>query len=205
MLDRDLALVFAGEPTPRSLPLLQALWVDTAIPRVAQFAPRLSLLLVNGIATYGYTHIALPSWRLEHESLESLYIDSLGLPSRALEWVLDASLPSLKSLHLGMGAAEYGATHSLDDLYPLLSGQRFSKLEELGLHFMDGQGIHGNFWQAIARAPLLRRLKVLDLSASWFDGMINDFDQSFAPDLELILGSEWLDPAGCARYVPSFE
>ncbi|MBL8683907.1 MAG: hypothetical protein JNK05_32345 [Myxococcales bacterium] len=205
VLDRDLALGFAAEPRPRSLPQLRALWVDTAVPRVRQFAPRLSLLMINGVATYGNTHIAIPPWRLEHETVTALYVDALGLPQDALEWVLDASLPSLTTLHLGLGAREFGATHTLDDLYPLLSGQRFSKLVELGLHYMDGQRIHGNFWQAIAGAPLLRRLSVLDLSASSFDGMLDDFDASFAPGLEIRREFSWTDPTDSARYIPSFE
>jgi hypothetical protein len=72
-----------------------------------------------------------------------------------------ANLPELRVLTLWLGVDEYGGTSTIDDLAPLLAGDRFPKLEHLGLQNsqdMDAIAI------AVASSPILGRLEGLDLS-----------------------------------------
>ena len=108
----------------------------------------------------GGTELALG--RVRHEKLEKLVLQSGGLPADVVEAVVGAELPSLKHLELWLGDSNYGYQgSSLDLLSPLLAGERFPALEFLGLMNCEDQD---DIARLVAEAPIVERLKTLDLS-----------------------------------------
>lgn len=98
---------------------------------------------------------------LKSECLQSLIIETGGLSATIVQQVTAAELPNLEHLELWLGTDEYGGDVTLKDLDPILSGKLFPKLHYLGLRdsdFTDKIAI------AVAESPILRRIKVLDLS-----------------------------------------
>ena len=93
--------------------------------------------------------------------LQSLRIESGGLPGRVVREIGEATLPELRSLVLWLGEAHYGATTSLDDLQGYYHGNGWPKLTTLGLCNSDIQDQIAEF---MATAPILQRLETLDLS-----------------------------------------
>ncbi len=59
------------------------------------------------------------------------------------------------------GSESYGFEASVEDLRPILSGNRFPKLKSLGLR---GSEITDDIAKALKDAPILKQLEVLDLS-----------------------------------------
>ncbi|ULH16175.1 STM4015 family protein [Deinococcus sp. KNUC1210] len=99
--------------------------------------------------------------------LETLVIQSGGLPREVVSEVLAADLPELRHLELYFGSENYGATTTIADLAPLLRGDLFPKLKVLGLKNAE---FSDEIAAATAHSPLLSRLDVLDLSL----GMLTD-------------------------------
>ena len=60
-----------------------------------------------------------------------------------------------------LGTEEYGRTATIEDLDPILRGDRFPALRHLGLRNSEGADALA---QVVANAPVLSRLEVLDLS-----------------------------------------
>jgi hypothetical protein len=75
--------------------------------------------------------------------------------------VLNADLPNLEHLELWLGTEDYGANTTVADLDPLLGGERFARLHYLGLRDSD---IADEIAVAVAGAPILDRIRTLDLS-----------------------------------------
>jgi hypothetical protein len=98
---------------------------------------------------------------LRHARLRSLIVQSGGLDAAITREVTAAELPSLDHLELWLGTAEYGGTTTLDDLAPILSGARFPGLTYLGLRDSE---IADQIAAAVATAPVLDHLRILDLS-----------------------------------------
>jgi hypothetical protein len=98
---------------------------------------------------------------LSHPTLTSLTVQTGGLPAAALRDILDAELPALRRLTLWLGVDSYGGDSSVADLAPLLAGDRFPRLEHLGLQDSEQAD---EIAAAVAASPLLARLKGLDLS-----------------------------------------
>jgi predicted DNA-binding WGR domain protein len=99
--------------------------------------------------------------RLKHKHLKSLVVESGGLPAAVVREVGAAQLPELEHLELWLGEEHYGGDATADDLKPILAGKHFPKLRYLGLrdsHIADAVA------QAVARSPILERVRVLDLS-----------------------------------------
>ncbi|HEY0734382.1 MAG TPA: STM4015 family protein [Herpetosiphonaceae bacterium] len=99
--------------------------------------------------------------RLRHDRLRSLILQSGGLPAGVVREIAAAELPSLEHLELWLGVAEYGGDATLADLQPLLEGSRFPQLVTLGL--CDSEQADA-IAAAVATAPILERIRVLDLS-----------------------------------------
>lgn len=99
--------------------------------------------------------------RLRHANLKSLTLQSGGLSGDVVRDVAKADLPELRTLALWLGTESYGASFTLKDLAPILAGKVFPKLEYLGL--MNAQNAD-DIAEAVAKAPILGRLKGLDLS-----------------------------------------
>lgn len=93
--------------------------------------------------------------------LETLVLETGGLPSSVVKEVLAAQLPSLKKLELYLGDSGYGWDGNLDTVLPLIDANPFPQLEHLGLRDAE---IVDEICQAIAGKPILQQLKVLDLS-----------------------------------------
>jgi hypothetical protein len=98
---------------------------------------------------------------IRHEQLKSLVIESGGLPAQVVRDVAAAELPALEHLELWLGDDNYGGDATLEDVAPLLVNNPFPNLRYLGLR--DSM-IADEIAVAIANAPILERIKVLDLS-----------------------------------------
>src|SRR5262249_56131328 len=98
---------------------------------------------------------------LRHKNLKKLVIETGGLPVSVLREVCAAKLPALEHLELWLGEENYGWDGTVNDLKPLLSGKLFPKLRYLGLR---DSIIADEVATAVARAPVLKKIRVLDLS-----------------------------------------
>lgn len=98
---------------------------------------------------------------LVHEKLQELVIICGGLPKSVLEEITSAKLPELKKLELYLGVDDYGFDGGIEDVMPLLQGDLFPKLTYLGLKDSE---IQDEIAIAIADAPILDQLEILDLS-----------------------------------------
>ncbi|WP_336782790.1 STM4015 family protein [Paenibacillus illinoisensis] len=98
---------------------------------------------------------------LQHAKLEELVIICGGLPQEVLASITNAHLPELRKLELYLGVDDYGFDGSLEDVLPLLEQGRFPKLVYLGLKDSD---IQDDIAKAVAQAPIVDQLEVLDLS-----------------------------------------
>ena len=99
---------------------------------------------------------------LDHQALKVLIIESGGLDAEVVRSVGRSKLPRLEHLELWLGSANYGATTTVADFAPILkSGRRFPRLSYLGLRDCE---IADAVAVAVAKAPVLKRIQVLDLS-----------------------------------------
>lgn len=97
----------------------------------------------------------------KHERLRALTFQAGGLPAEVVRGVLDSELPALERLDLWLGVSAYEGNTNLTDLAPLLSGTRFPRLNHLGVRNSE---IQNEIASAVASAPVVARLRVLDLS-----------------------------------------
>jgi hypothetical protein len=119
-----------------------------------QAFPRLEHLQIRG--TEG-----LSLGKIEHGMLKKLILESGGLPRSVLQEVAAAKLPALEHLEVYLGDSGYGWDGTVEDLQPLLEANRFPKLKYLGLRDSE---IADAVAAAVAQAPVLSQLEVLDLS-----------------------------------------
>ncbi|MBQ0827039.1 STM4015 family protein [Streptomyces tagetis] len=96
-----------------------------------------------------------------HERLRSLVVQTGGLPARVVRGIGACELPALERLELWLGTTWYGADSEVADLEPVLSGARLPRLRHLALRNSDMQDAVA---AAVASAPVVTRLDVLDLS-----------------------------------------
>lgn len=147
-----LAGLFAGDVVQEEAEiswLNQCDWAPAlhALPQLEEFVVRGG----NGLRLSG----------LAHAKLRSLTIQSGGLSAELVRDVAQAKLPALKNLTLWLGCESYGGAYAVEDLAPLLAGDGFPQLEYLGL--MNAE-LADDVAVAVAKAPILGRLKGLDLS-----------------------------------------
>jgi hypothetical protein len=98
---------------------------------------------------------------LKHDRLKSLIVQSGGLGANVVREVAAAELPELEHLELWLGTDEYGGDATVADLAPILDGGLFPKLKYLGLRDSE---IADEIARAVAKAPVVERIRVLDLS-----------------------------------------
>jgi hypothetical protein len=98
---------------------------------------------------------------VRHERLRSLILESGGLPGRVVRAVGAADLPNLEHLELWLGSDNYGGDATVADLAPILEGKVFPRLKYLGLRDCERAD---EVAAALAGAPIVRRIEVLDLS-----------------------------------------
>ncbi len=99
--------------------------------------------------------------RPSHAKLKTLIVETGGLPRHVVREVCAADLPALEHLELWLGSDNYGGDATLDDLAPILSGRLFPRLATLALRDCEWAD---DLAVALADAPVLARIKALDLS-----------------------------------------
>ncbi|MFF3736962.1 STM4015 family protein [Streptomyces sp. NPDC002566] len=118
-----------------------------AFPELAEFGVR------------GGSELRFPP--VKHTGLRKLVIQTGGLPAGVVRGVGASELPALEHLDLWLGTAEYGGDSEAADLDPILSGDRLPRLRHLALRNSEMQDAVA---AAVAVAPVVARLEVLDLS-----------------------------------------
>jgi sulfur carrier protein ThiS len=98
---------------------------------------------------------------LEHRNLKSLTFEASNLPREVVVAVGGSTLPALEHLELWLGTDEYGANTRPEDLAGILEGGLAPSLRYLGLRNSD---ISDDVAVAVAGSPLLKKVRVLDLS-----------------------------------------
>ena len=99
--------------------------------------------------------------RPRHKHLKNLTIQSGGLPPSVIHEIAGAEFPNLEHLELWLGDPNYGGEATVEDLAPLLRGDKFSRLTYLGL---KDSVIQDEIAGVVANAPVVGRLHTLDLS-----------------------------------------
>lgn len=99
--------------------------------------------------------------RTKAPCLQSLIVQTGGLPTAILSetWTLDA--PRLEHLELWLGTDNYGWNGTVADLAPLLGGGLFPQMKTLGLRNSE---IADQVAEALVTSPLMDRIENLDLS-----------------------------------------
>jgi len=126
--------------------------------------PGLEIFTIRGTEELALTPI-------RHESLRRLTFESGGLGADIVRAVGDCDLPRLEHLELWLGTANYGGNTIVEDLAVILAGTRLPALTSLGLRDAE---IADQVAAALASAPVVGRLEVLDLSL----GMLSDVGAS---------------------------
>ena len=158
------ALVAAAD----RLPALRSLFLGDIIAEEAEISwiehsdispllaayPRLERLGVRG--SQG---LRLQPFHSPH--LRELRFESGGLPGRVVRAVGASDLPALEHLELWLGTHHYGGDAMVEDLAPILSGERLPSLRHLGLQDAE---IQDEICAAVASAPIVARLESLALS-----------------------------------------
>jgi hypothetical protein len=98
---------------------------------------------------------------VRHGALQEFAIESGGLPTSIIEVIAESDLPALRHLELWLGTDNYGGDANANDLATILTGARLPALEYLGLRDAE---IADEVAAALAGAPVVARLKTLDLS-----------------------------------------
>lgn len=135
-------------------------WLEMSdITPVLKAFPLLEELGVRGGGHYEDAGLRLSPVR--HDHLRVLRFESGGLPRGVVQAVGASELPALEHLELWLGIDEYGGDSTIEDLAPLLSGDRFPRLRHLGLQNSASQDAIA---AAVAAAPVVARLESLSLS-----------------------------------------
>lgn len=98
---------------------------------------------------------------VKHGALRVLRLEAGGLPKEVVAGVARSEFPALTELDLWLGTPNYGGDAEVGDLEPFLSGARLPALRRLALRNSE---IQDAVAAALATAPVVERLEVLDLS-----------------------------------------
>ncbi|MFJ2610401.1 STM4015 family protein [Streptomyces sp. NPDC091279] len=118
-----------------------------AFPRLEEFGVR------------GGKDLRFPA--VSHAALRRLTMESGGLPAEVVRGLSASDLPALERLDLWLGTPDYHGNSEVADLAGILSGARLPNLRELALRNSEMQDAVA---AAVAAAPVVARLDVLDLS-----------------------------------------
>ncbi|HVH97450.1 MAG TPA: WGR domain-containing protein [Enhygromyxa sp.] len=135
-------------------------WVAVGkVGKVLPVAPNLrSLHLRGGEIDLG---------KLEHDTLESLLIETGGLPKSAVASIGKCNLPALTSMDVWFGRDEYGGDGNVKQLAGLLKGEGVPKLVHLGLKNCEWQD---DIAVALTKSAVLAQLETVDLSMGTMHG-----------------------------------
>ncbi|MBL8956079.1 MAG: molybdenum metabolism regulator [Myxococcaceae bacterium] len=98
--------------------------------------------------------------------LRSFIRESGGLASAEIERISNATWPKLESLEIWIGQDNYGGDSTPETFATILAGKGLATLKHLGL--VNGE-YPNDLIEPIAKSPLLKQLKSLDLSKSTFN------------------------------------
>ncbi|MEV0280697.1 STM4015 family protein [Streptomyces sp. NPDC050610] len=132
----------------------------------------------------GGSGLCFPAVR--HERLRTLSFEAGGLPADVVRGVAASELPALEYLEIWLGVDEYGGDATVEDLAPLLAGDRLPSLRHLGLQNSDMQDAIA---AAVAAAPVVARLESLDLSM----GVLTDDGARALLEGQSLTHLKWLD------------
>ncbi|MEU5400139.1 STM4015 family protein [Streptomyces sp. NPDC005963] len=99
--------------------------------------------------------------KISHAKLQSLVVESGGLPVGVVRGIAAGDFPALESLDIWLGSSWYGADTAVEDLEPFFAGTHLPNLGHLALRNSD---IQDQIATAVAGAPVVARLHTLDLS-----------------------------------------
>lgn len=122
---------------------------------VLEAFPRLEQLWVRG------TPDAALMAAVKHDNLCTLVFQSGGLSPLTMRAVGESEFPALEHLEFYFGDPEYGGTGTVADVAWLLAGDRLPNLRHLGLR---DSVVQDDLAVAVAHAPVVARLRTLDLS-----------------------------------------
>ncbi|KAB1145049.1 leucine-rich repeat domain-containing protein [Streptomyces luteolifulvus] len=130
-------------------------WINqTDVSGLLEGFPALEEFGVRGGSGLGFTAVS-------HKSLRKLEVETGGMPAEVVRGVAASELPALEHLDLWLGTPDYGGDSEAADLEPILSGTRLPSLRHLALRNSEMQD---EVAAAVASAPVVARLEVLDLS-----------------------------------------
>ncbi len=151
----------------------------------------------------GGSGLVFPAVR--HERLRSLTVEAGGLPVEAVRGIAASELPALERLDLWLGTSDYSGDAAVADLGPFLAGDRLPRVRHLALRNSEMQDAVA---AALASAPVVARLEVLDLSM----GVLTDegaeallAGQSLTHLKKLDLHHHYLSDALCTRIREALE
>jgi hypothetical protein len=101
-----------------------------------------------------------------HENLKVLRIESSGLNRSAITSLCQLELPALEYLELWTGSQEYGSDSTIEDVMPIISGERFPKLKYLGIKNCE---YTNDVVVELGNSSLMKSLLELDLSMGTLD------------------------------------
>lgn len=116
--------------------------------------PKLRTFQVRGGEGLGLGEVA-------HDQLQTLIIQTGGMPKEILQELANAKLPELEHLELYLGDSGYGWSGTIADVEALLKADRFPKLKYLGLKNSE---IADDIAALVCDSPILEQLETLDLS-----------------------------------------
>lgn len=173
----NLTAIFFGDITYEECEIS---WIrQSDITPILRAYPRLEMLTLRG-------GDGLKLEPVVHDRLKELVIQTGGMDAEVLRSICASQLPALEHLELWLGTDEYGGNVTPEELEPIFSGKLFPNLRYLGLRDSD---IADGVAQAIADAPILERLEVLDLSL----GTLGDEGAQALLDSPRVAGLKKLD------------
>jgi hypothetical protein len=161
----------AKADTTRVTALTIGMWDESTDPRAhypvaevladsAGRLPALRSLFVGDICPEG-SDVAYISHGDLTPMLHRLVYQSGGLPAETIRAVGECDLPALQHLEFYFGSPRYGGNATPADVDWLLGGRHFPNLTHLGLRDSE---LQDEIAAAVAIAPIVSRLKTLDLS-----------------------------------------
>ncbi|MFJ4835342.1 STM4015 family protein [Streptomyces sp. NPDC088747] len=152
--------VFLGDITDQECHISRISQTDvtpllTGFPALEEFGVRAG----EGSSLGQILRLEFPA--LRHDALRRLTVESSGLPVNVVRGVGASELPALEHLDLWLGGSDFGADCEAADLEPILTDARLPRLRHLALRNSE---IQDEVAAAVASAPVVARLEVLDLS-----------------------------------------
>lgn len=148
----NLAALYLGDITGEENEMS---WINQSdLSPLLEAFPKLQLLRSRG-------GVDLALSKPSHPGLRALAMETGGMDVSVIASICKADFPSLEYLELWLGTEDYGATATVRDLQPILSGKLFPKLKYLGLrnsYIADEVAI------VVAASSVVQQIETLDLS-----------------------------------------